>query len=158
MVCDAGRTDGHGERHMSVFKNGKFYHYEFKLDGRRHRGSTGTANKPQAIAEERRQRERLEKSYGQIIEEEAREQRRKTIQQAADEFLDDYKAEARVRDVRRLCPRTRDRPPRRQARRGDHADGREAVSDRSAGGEGRPEDHQRRGACCCCGCAATRAI
>jgi hypothetical protein len=44
---------------MSVFKNGKFYHFEFQLDGRRHRGSTGTASKPQAIAEERRQRERL---------------------------------------------------------------------------------------------------
>src|SRR5260370_11100378 len=78
-------------KHMSVFKNGRFYHYEFQLDGRRHRGSTGTANKPQAIREERLQRERLEKSYGQIIEEEAREQRRKTIQQASDEFLLDYK-------------------------------------------------------------------
>src|SRR5580704_12191277 len=77
---------------MSVFKNGKFYHYEFKLDGRRRRGSTGTANKEQAIAEERRQRERLEKSYSQVIEEEAREQRRKTIQFAADEFLTDYRA------------------------------------------------------------------
>ena len=77
---------------MSVFKNGRFYHYEFKLDGRRHRGSTGTANKAQAIQEERRQRERLEKSYSQVIEEEAREQRRKTIQQAADEFLVEYKA------------------------------------------------------------------
>jgi integrase len=77
---------------MSVFKNGRFYHYEFKLDGRRHRGSTGTASKPHAIAEERRQRERLEKSYGQILEEEAREQQRKTIQQAADEFLVDYRA------------------------------------------------------------------
>src|SRR5579864_5817497 len=76
---------------MSVFKNGTFYHFEFRLDGRRHRGSTGATSKPQAIKEERRQRERLEKSYGQIIEEEAREQRRKTIQQAADEFLDDYK-------------------------------------------------------------------
>ncbi len=75
---------------MSVFKNGRFYHYEFQLDGRRHRGSTGTASKPQAIAEERRQRERLEKSYSQVIEEEAREQQRKTIQQAADEFLLDY--------------------------------------------------------------------
>ena len=40
---------------MSVFKNGRFYHYEFKLDGRRRRGSTGTANKQLAIAEERRQ-------------------------------------------------------------------------------------------------------
>jgi integrase len=77
---------------MSVFKNGRLYHYEFKLDGRRHRGSTGTANKPQAIAEERRQRERLEKSYSQVIEEESREQQRKTIQQAASEFLKDYKA------------------------------------------------------------------
>src|ERR1035438_485952 len=75
---------------MSVFKNGRFYHYEFKLDGRRHRGSTGTANKNQAITEERRQRERLEKSYSQVVEDEAREQQRKTIQQAADEFLDDY--------------------------------------------------------------------
>jgi hypothetical protein len=61
---------------MSVFKNGKFYHYEFFLDGRRHRGSTGTASKPQAIKEERLQRERLEKSYGQILEEEGREQQR----------------------------------------------------------------------------------
>jgi integrase len=76
---------------MSVFKNGKFYHYEFKVDGRRRRGSTGTANKQQAIAEERRQRERLEKSYSQVIEEEAREQRRKTIKFAADEFLADYR-------------------------------------------------------------------
>jgi integrase len=77
---------------MSVFKNGKFYHYEFILDGRRRRGSTGTANKSQAIAEERRHRERLKKSYGQIIEEESREQQRKSIQQAADEFLEDYRA------------------------------------------------------------------
>jgi integrase len=76
---------------MSVFKNGKFYHYEFQLDGRRHRGSTGTASKPQAIAEERRRRERLEKSYNQVIEEEGREQQRKTLQQAVDEFLLDYK-------------------------------------------------------------------
>ena len=53
---------------MCVFKNGTFYHYEFQLDGRRHRGSTGTASKPQAIAEERLQRERLEKSYSQVIE------------------------------------------------------------------------------------------
>src|SRR5215472_11694969 len=76
---------------MSVFKNGKFYHYEFKLDGRRRRGSTGCTNKQQAIAEERRQRERLEKSYQQVIEEESREQQRKTIRLAADEFLSDYR-------------------------------------------------------------------
>jgi integrase len=92
MVCNAGRyLRPTADRHMSVFKNGKFYHYEFKLDGRRHRGSTGTASKPQAIAEERSQRERLEKSYSQVIEAEAREQQRKTIREAADEFLSDYK-------------------------------------------------------------------
>jgi integrase len=34
----------------------------------------------------------LEKSYGQVIEEEARQQRRKTIQEAADEFLVEYTA------------------------------------------------------------------
>jgi integrase len=34
----------------------------------------------------------LEKSYSQVVEEEAREQRRKTIQFAADEFLQDYRA------------------------------------------------------------------
>jgi integrase len=77
---------------MSVFKNGTYYHYEFQLDGRRYRGSTGTGNKQQAISEERRQRERLQKSYSQVLEEEARAQRRKTIQQAAGEFLTDYKS------------------------------------------------------------------
>jgi integrase len=76
---------------MSVFKNGKYYHYEFQLDGRRHRGSTGTANKQQAINEERRQRERLQKSYGQVVEEEARARQRKTVQEVADAFLADYK-------------------------------------------------------------------
>ena len=99
-------------RSMSVFKNGKFYHYEFKLDGRRRRGSTGTANKQQAIAEERRQRERLEKSYSQVIEEEAREQQRKTIQLAADEFLKDYRAKHEVAHVRGVCPRACEQAPR----------------------------------------------
>jgi hypothetical protein len=80
------------DQYMSVFKNGRLYHFEFKLNGLRRRGSTGTANKQQAIAEERRQRERLEKSYSQVIEEESREQQQKTIQLAADEFLTDYRA------------------------------------------------------------------
>jgi hypothetical protein len=48
---------------MSVFKNGKFFHCEFIRDGRRRCSSTGTTTKQQAIAKERRQRERLEKSY-----------------------------------------------------------------------------------------------
>ena len=77
---------------MSVFRNGSFYHYEIRLNGRRYRGSTGTANKALAIQEERRQRERLGKSYSQVLEEEARERQRKTVRQAADEFLIEYRA------------------------------------------------------------------
>jgi integrase len=80
---------------MSVFKNGRFYHYEFVVDGRRYRGSTGTTNKNEAINAERRQRERLEKGYNQILEEEAREQRRKTIGLAADELLEAYRVQHR---------------------------------------------------------------
>ena len=76
---------------MCVFKNGKLYHYEFVVDGRRHRGSTGTADRDEAVREETRQRERLEKSYSQVIEEEGRKHRRKTIQQASDDFLIEYK-------------------------------------------------------------------
>lgn len=76
---------------MSVFKNGRFYHFEFKLDGRRRRVPPGqpTSSKPSPRS---RQRERLEKRYSQVIEEESREQQRKTIQVAADEFLKDYEA------------------------------------------------------------------
>ena len=130
---------------MSVFKNGTFYHYEFKLDGRRHRGSTGTSNKSQAIAEERRQRERLEKSYGQIIEEEGREQQRKTIQQAADEFLSitDRNTQSATYAVYALGHVT------------EHL-GKKLVVEITPtvvkryqmdrlGGKGRPENHQRRG-------------
>lgn len=76
---------------MSIFKNGRLYHYEFVINKKRHRGSTGTANKPEAIAEERRQRERLQKSYGQILQEESREQQQKTIEKAAQEFLEEYR-------------------------------------------------------------------
>src|SRR5438270_645368 len=90
MVCAGGEGPSQIDT-MSVFKNGTFYHYEFTKDGRRHRGSTGTANKQQAVAVERKQRQRLEQSYGEILEEENREQRRKTIKVAADEFLADYK-------------------------------------------------------------------
>ena len=77
---------------MSVFKNGRLYHYEFFVDGRRYRGSTGTADKEEAIKAEARQRERLNKSYSEILEEEERAQRRKPLQQAADEFLVEYRA------------------------------------------------------------------
>ena len=66
------RSKANETNKMSVFKNGRFYHYEFILDGRRRRGSTGTADRDEAVREESRQRERLEKSYSQVVEEEAR--------------------------------------------------------------------------------------
>ncbi len=94
-VGSAGQL-GPKNNDIGVFKNGRFYHYEFVLDGRRHRGSTGTTNKNDAISEERRQRERLEKTYGQILEEESRERRRKTIRRAADEFLEAYRVQRRA--------------------------------------------------------------
>jgi hypothetical protein len=72
-----GNSGPHGveakRSRISVFKNGNFYHYEFFLDGRRHRGSTGTASKQQAIKKERLERERLDKSYSQVLGEEARD-------------------------------------------------------------------------------------
>lgn len=83
------------EHPMNVFKNGTYYHYEFIVDGRRIRGSTGQTNKQLAIQEERRQRERREKTYQQIVEEEVRTHQRKTVQQAADEFFADYKLKHR---------------------------------------------------------------
>src|SRR5664280_737993 len=94
-------------RRMSVFKNGKFYHYEFTLDGRRHRGSTGTADRDEAVKEESRQRERLEKSYSQVIEEEGGKQRRKTIQQAADDFLVEYKLKTLLKNLSCSASRSR---------------------------------------------------
>ena len=36
---------------MSIFKNGKFYHYEFFQGNRRYRGSTGKADKEEALDE-----------------------------------------------------------------------------------------------------------
>src|SRR5580704_16678659 len=81
---------GQSSSQMSVFKNGKYYHFEFVIDGRRRRGSTGTADREEAIKEESRQRQRMEKTYSQIIEDEGRAQQRKTIREAADEFLIDY--------------------------------------------------------------------
>src|SRR6185312_422491 len=81
---------GQSSSQMSVFKNGKYYHFEFVIDGRRRRGSTGTADREEAIREKYRQRQRLEKTYAQVIEEEGRQQQRKTVKEAADEFLIDY--------------------------------------------------------------------
>src|SRR2546428_13852790 len=82
-----------GERTDERLQERQVLPLRVKLDGRRYRGSTGTTIKRQAIAEERRQRDRLEKSYSQVVEEEGREQRRQAIQQAADEFLLEYKLE-----------------------------------------------------------------
>jgi integrase len=80
---------------MSVHRDGKYFHYDFWLDGRRYRGSTKQATKEKAIAEERRQRQRLSTSYEQTLEEEARVRQRRTVTDAADEYFEDYKIKHR---------------------------------------------------------------
>ena len=74
--------------------------YEFKLDGRRHRGSTGTANQqaghqqgtPPSGSD-------YKKSYSRFSKREPCEQQRKTVQQAADEFLKDYSTNTGLRPM-----------------------------------------------------------
>lgn len=81
---------------MGVYQNGKYYHYEFVIDGRRYRGSTGKTTKQAAEKVERSERMRLERGYSEVIQQEEREQSRRTITEAADEFLVAYKAKHRA--------------------------------------------------------------
>ena len=80
---------------MSVHKDGKYFHYDFWLDGRRYRGSTKQVAKEKAIAEERRLRQRFATSYGQVLEEETRVRERTTVADAADDYFEEYKAKHR---------------------------------------------------------------
>jgi integrase len=81
---------------MSVYKDGKYFHYDFWLDGRRYRGSTKQVAKDKAITEERRLRQRFATSYGQVLEEEARVRERTTVADAADDYFEEYKAKHRA--------------------------------------------------------------
>jgi len=94
MTVFRGRSNTENQQ-MSVFKNALFTISSSSLTVDVTAVSTRSTNKAQAIAEERRQRERLEKSYSQVIAEEARDQGRKSIRHAADEFLDDYRTKHR---------------------------------------------------------------
>ncbi len=68
---------------MSVFLVGKYYHYNFILDGRRHKATTGKTSKQAAQKVERDVRMRLESGYSEVVQQEERAQGRKTITQAA---------------------------------------------------------------------------
>ena len=81
---------------MSVFQVGKYYHYNFILDGRRYKASTHKTNKKAAEKVERDVRMRLESGYAEAVQQEEREQGPKTIKEAADEFLEAYKAKHRA--------------------------------------------------------------
>lgn len=81
---------------MSVFQVGKYYHYNFILDGRRYKASTGKTSKQAAEKVERNVRMRLESGYSEVVQQEERAQGRKTVQEAADEFLEAYKAKHRA--------------------------------------------------------------
>ncbi|MCE5309385.1 MAG: site-specific integrase [Acidobacteriales bacterium] len=80
---------------MSVFQVGKYYHYNFILDGRRYKATTGKTSKQAAEKVERQVRMRLESGYSEVVQQEERAQGRKTVQEAADEFLEAYKAKHR---------------------------------------------------------------
>ncbi len=81
---------------MSVFLVGKYYHYNFILDGRRYKATTGKTSKLAALKVERDVRMRLESGYSEVIQQEERALGRKTITEAADEFLKEYKAKHRA--------------------------------------------------------------
>jgi integrase len=77
---------------MSVFLIGKFYHYDFVLDGRRYKATTGKTSKQAAQRVERDERMRLESGYNEVVQREERAQGRKTIKEAAAAFLVEYRA------------------------------------------------------------------
>ena len=77
---------------MSIFKIGKIYHYDFVLDGRRYKASTGHTNKEKAGDVEHNLKKRLRSGYAEVVEEESRQRQRKSIELVAEECLKDYKA------------------------------------------------------------------
>jgi integrase len=79
---------------MSLQKRGKYFHYDFWFGGKRYQGSTGQTSKLKAVAEEGRIRERIESAsdFERTLEKEARAQRRRTVEQAADDYFTEYKA------------------------------------------------------------------
>ncbi len=81
---------------MSVFLVGKYYHYNFILDGRRYKASTHKTSKQAAEKVERSVRMRLESGYSEAVQQEERAQGRKSIKDAADEFLEAYKVKHRA--------------------------------------------------------------
>lgn len=81
---------------MSVFLVGKYYHYNFILDGRRYKATTGKTSKQAAERVERDVRMRLESGYSEVVQQEERAQGRKTIKEAGDEFMKEYKAKHRA--------------------------------------------------------------
>ena len=77
---------------MSVYLIGNFYHYDFVLDGRRYKATTGKPSKQAAQKVERDERMRLESGYSESVRQEEREQGRQTIRAASEAFLAEYVA------------------------------------------------------------------
>ncbi len=81
---------------MSVFLINKTYHYNFQLNGRRYKASTKKGSRQAAEAVERTMRLRLENGWDDVNKKEAREAARRTVAEAAAEFLVEYKAKHRA--------------------------------------------------------------
>ena len=95
---------------MSLYLLKGYYYYEFFYKGQRKRGATGQRDKEKAREVEKRERERLERPFEEILKEEARAHEQQTINAVADTFLEEYKlehpdetyAEYALRPVKRL--------------------------------------------------------
>ena len=81
---------------MSVFLVGKYYHYNFILDGRRYKATTGKTTKQAAERVEREERGKLESGYAESVRKEERDRGRQTIKAAAEEFIKEYSVKHRA--------------------------------------------------------------
>src|SRR5690349_1846643 len=74
---------------MSVFKRGKWYHYEFVFNGKRIQESARTSSKSLAIEAERQRRRELEQiSIGVPVDK--RTTRMRLVREAVDKYLETY--------------------------------------------------------------------
>jgi len=74
---------------MSLFKRGNVWWYEFWFAARRVRESSKTTSKTLAKAAEQKRRRELEEGFNNL--EDVRQERVRTIQDLADEYLISYK-------------------------------------------------------------------
>jgi hypothetical protein len=81
---------------MSLFVVRGIYYYNFELNGRRYSKSTRKRREEDALDVEAAARRLLLDGHQGVLQQEQRERERQTIAEAADEFLEDYRAKHRA--------------------------------------------------------------